>query len=366
MATTITATTPQPPLQVQDGDVVTFRGWYTNDFVGSDGVTPVEGGNGQSGFYYSYGCTINEAGNVVIPEIVIQPTTGSNPTAGFFGAIFVNGAFERMIFGVPQATAGWQIPTSPATTTFGALALYNAAVQLLYPPVTYATYEQVLLAIAEFAGNFFYAAVGINGIGQPSVAPAVASEPIFFGINDPAVGDLHGTLTENTVPRASAEKTLVDGLASDDGVNWGVQTTQYAQLGDYGAAQNHSFIDVNDNLGRANLFAGAEEQAQYAGIAALAEIGNAEVFVQTTDFTNVYANKSITRIGDAQDNANSTQVKVDDSNQMVVQSTRNAAPADVEISNEESCFYLDESGNALKVRVRYSDGTYKTGTIALV
>ena len=318
MATVIiTATTPQPPLQVQDGDTVEFRGWYTNSFVAADGVTPVEGGNGQSGFYYSYDCTINEAGNVVIPEIEVQPTTGSNPTAGFFGAIFVNGAFERMIFGVPQATAGWQIPTSPTTTTFGALALYNAAVQLLYPPMTYATYEQVLLAIQEFAGNFLYAAVGINGIGQPSVAPDVASEPIFWGVNDPAVGDLHGTLTEGVVPRASAEKTLIDSQIADDGTDVSIQTLNKFQAGDYQALQNGSYVSVDDTFGRANLFAGSDGANEYAGVSCACDTGVGKVYVQSTGITHLYGAEQVTTIGDGQGEGNSTQLIVDDPNQLI-------------------------------------------------
>lgn len=44
----------------------------------------------------------------------------------------------------------------------------------------------------------------------------------------------------------------------------------------------------------------------------------------------------------------------------------NAAPTDADISNNYATFYLDEAGAALKVRVRKSDGTYLTGTIALV
>ncbi len=42
------------------------------------------------------------------------------------------------------------------------------------------------------------------------------------------------------------------------------------------------------------------------------------------------------------------------------------APDDSQIPNNGGCMYLDEVGNALKVRIRYSDGTLKTGTIALI
>jgi hypothetical protein len=44
----------------------------------------------------------------------------------------------------------------------------------------------------------------------------------------------------------------------------------------------------------------------------------------------------------------------------------NAAPTDGDIPNSQIFFYLDEGANQLKVRVRYSSGTLKTGTVALV
>lgn len=42
-----------------------------------------------------------------------------------------------------------------------------------------------------------------------------------------------------------------------------------------------------------------------------------------------------------------------------------AAPADSSLLNSRVTFYLDESGNKIKIRVRYSDGTLKTGEVAL-
>lgn len=43
----------------------------------------------------------------------------------------------------------------------------------------------------------------------------------------------------------------------------------------------------------------------------------------------------------------------------------NTAPADADLVNGTISFYLDEGTNDLKVRVRYSDGTLKTATVAL-
>jgi len=279
---TITQTTPQPPLQIQEGDVVTFRAWYTNSFVASDGLTPVEGGDGQSGFYYEETCTINDDGFPVIPALEVQPTTESNPTAGFFGALFVNGAFNRMVFGNTNASAGWQIPTSPTTTTFGLLALYNAAVQLLYPPLTFPTFEQVRELISMLAGNQQFAAVGIAGITELDTAPDDPNRPIAVGVNSGVFGNLNGTLTLFAVPRASSDRSLTDGLATDDGTDWGVQTLNYVQLGDYQDNQNSSFISVNDNFGQANIFSGSDAGAQYAGLNAACGAGSAQIYIQST------------------------------------------------------------------------------------
>ena len=51
----------------------------------------------------------------------------------------------------------------------------------------------------------------------------------------------------------------------------------------------------------------------------------------------------------------------------VMLSTPNSAPVDADLNAASVEFYLDEAGNNLKVRVKYTDGvTLKTGTIALV
>lgn len=322
MATiTVTQITPEPPLQIESGSTATFRGWYSNSYVAADGVTPVIGGNGQTGFFYEWDCTVDDNRFVVIPAITIQPTTESNPTAGFFGAVFVNGSFTQMVIGVPQATAGWQIPTSPTTTTFGALAIYNAAVQLLYPPISYATYQQVLLAIAEFAGNFLYAAVGIAGITQLSWAPDSASTPIALGANDPRVGNLKGNLTVTAVPHATGTDTLADTPITYDGVDVSVQTLNNFQAGDVQDAQNGSYLNVNDGLGRANLFAGGgtelEPASQYSGVAATADDTSATIYVQSTDRNHlVGSSDGITKLGDTGEN-NGTMIKVDDATQQI-------------------------------------------------
>jgi hypothetical protein len=44
----------------------------------------------------------------------------------------------------------------------------------------------------------------------------------------------------------------------------------------------------------------------------------------------------------------------------------NSAPADADLVASQISFYLDESGNNLKVKVKYAGGTVKIGTLAVV
>jgi hypothetical protein len=50
----------------------------------------------------------------------------------------------------------------------------------------------------------------------------------------------------------------------------------------------------------------------------------------------------------------------------IIQSAPSSAPTDGNLTNSSISFYVDEIGNNLKVRVKYSNGTLKTATIALV
>lgn len=310
----ISQTTPQPALQVPTGTSIHLRAWYTNSFVAGDGVTPVQGGNGQDGFFYDIECSVNGDGFVVIPAFDVQETTESNPTAGFFGQLFIDGSPGQVIFGYPQATAGWQIPTVyGSVVSFDQLARYNAAVQLLYPPITFPTFVEMIAEIRRIAGDFDYAAVGVNGIGQPSVAPDDPTAPIFFGANDPAVGDIRGTLSTNTVPRTSGLKTLADGLASDDGTDWAVETENYVQFGDFNQNSGGTQFAINDTFALFRLFAARTAGAEYAGVVANAASGDASVEVQATGYSYLKNTaKGIVAFGDGANGNNGTRMIIDD------------------------------------------------------
>lgn len=316
----VSQTILQPGLQIDANSTIELRAWYTNSFVAGDGVTSVQGGNGQQGFYYSISCSLTDDNFVVVPAFEVQETTESNPTAGFFGQLYVDGAPAQMVFGLPQAGAGWQIPTIYGDViSFDQLARYNAAVQLLYPPVTYFTANQTIAEIQRIAGQFDYAAVGVNGIGQPSVAPDDPTAPIFFGANDPAVGDVHGSLTENTVPRASGEKTLGDGLATDDGTDWGVETANYVQLGDFNEQAGGTQFAINDTFGLFQLLAARSAGAQYAGVVANAASGDPSVEVQATGYSYLKNTaQGVVALGDGAGDNNGTAITIDDVQQLIL------------------------------------------------
>lgn len=315
----ISQTVLQPALQVAATDEIHLRGWYTNSFVAGNGITSVQGGNGREGFYYDIVCSLNGDGFVVIPAFNAQETTLSNPTAGFFGQLFINGSPGQMVFGFPQATAGWQIPTIYGdVVSFDQLARYNAAVQLLIPPLTFLTADETIAEINRIAGELSYAGVGVLGRTELSTAPSDPSHPIALSVTDTSVGDLHGSLTENFIPRATDTKDLGDSLFFYDGVDSGCQTLNYVQLGDFGVEQNGSRVEVNDNFGLAKILAGGDGGNQYAGVVASADGVSGTVEVQATSYSYLKnTSEGVVVLGDGAGGHNGTTITIDDVTQRI-------------------------------------------------
>jgi hypothetical protein len=229
-AITITETHPVPPIRV-DTDDLELRGFYSQRFLDSDGVTPVYPGNGKDGFYYSIPCTRNADNELIIPAFDIRTTDGvDNTSSRFTGQLYVDGVADVVIFGYPNGP-GWQIPEIDApTTTWDELDLYNQG-QVQFPfgvPTTLAA--QIIIAlIKRQLGEFAYMAVGINGIGQASFAPVDAAEPIVLMENDPKVGSWfnitsYGAATTNTAAEnATAVAAAVTAAAGvGGGIYWPV------------------------------------------------------------------------------------------------------------------------------------------------
>lgn len=185
---TITFSPLTPALQVSSSSVLELRGWYSRSYVAPDGITGVEGGNSQTGFYYSWTPTLS-GGLLNIPDLEVQATVGSNPTASFFLELFVDGSAVQQIIPNNNVSSGWQIPLSYGSTiSFDELATYNRAKRLVYPPNTYFTADQTIAEILRLAGSQAYATTSVAGITRLSVAPEDASVPIAVGDNDPRLG----------------------------------------------------------------------------------------------------------------------------------------------------------------------------------
>src|SRR6185369_7284334 len=119
------------------------------------------------------------------------------------------------------------------------------------------------------------------------------------------------------VPRASGEKTLVNSQITDNGTDVSIQTFNYFQAGDYQYLNNGTYIAVNDFLGTANILAGSDGQTQYAGMVGQCRDGSANVYLQTTGYSNVFGSKGVTRIGDGNEENNGTLIEVDDDTQRI-------------------------------------------------
>lgn len=62
---------------------------------------------------------------------------------------------------------------------------------------------------------------------------------------------------------------------------------------------------------------------------------------------------------------NAVKLGTAESSTRTYQNAPNSSPADGNIGKTQFTFHLDQTNNALKVRVRYSDRTYKTGSISV-
>ena len=308
---TITETTPNPPIHLAEGSTATLRGYYTQRFLDSDGVTVVMSGDGQTGFYYEFACTVNDDDELVIPAFEIHTTDDGVDvqTSLFIGRLFIDGAPDRIVFGQPQAVGGWIISASlGSSTSWAALDIFNQG-------------------------------------------RALVASNLYTYLTAAMTAALIQVLSVQTIE-------ALDDLTID--------TTGLIQFGDISQVGNSSYIDVDDDNGRADLFAGGAAGEQYAGVAAACDESSAELFLQTTDYTNVLIAGPVTTLGDAQSEHNGTQVRIDDDANMVISRTMNAVPDDDKVHAEEACFYLEEASDKLKVRIRKSDGTYATGEIVYV
>lgn len=262
------------------GTTARLKVWFAQDFVTAESQHVLGGVVRSGSIYLDVALDLDPDTHILTIPAFALPTTDDSSVRNVraTGVLFdASGAFVRNLF------TNFIIPSELApTTTFAALNAWNAA-PTLPPQASGITREQALVLIAE----------------------GLQAEPI------------NGTFSTNTVPRASGPKTLVDGQVVDNGVSWSLQTLGDVQIGDHQVVQNGSHISVNDSFGRANLFAGANAANEYAGVSCACDSGKGKVFVQSTNYTNLYGSEGVTVIGDGQDENNSTKIVVDDPNEMI-------------------------------------------------
>jgi hypothetical protein len=134
MLVTVAQTIPVPPIHVDSDDLV-MRGWYSQRFLDSDGVTPVMAGNGESGFYYEIACNRDVNSNLVIPEFSIHTTDDGVDvnTSLFTGKLWIDGADSGIVLFGFASGAGWIIASSLGSpTTWDQLDVFNAG-QVQFP-----------------------------------------------------------------------------------------------------------------------------------------------------------------------------------------------------------------------------------------
>lgn len=263
------------------GSSARLKIWFAQDFVTKENQLVLGGAVRSGSIYLDQACTLDPDTHVLTVPAFTLPTTDDSSLRDVraTGVLFdASGAFVRNLF------TGWVIFSSLApASTFASLNALNAPPRPSVPAASGITREQCLTLIAE----------GLQA------------------------GPIGGTLSTGTVPRASGPKTLVDGQIVDLGEDVSIQTFNSVQGGDYQFLQHGTYFRVNDFEGIANLLAGSDNQAQYAGIVGRCASGNAEVFLQSTGYDNLYGNKNVTRIGDSNSDNNGTLIEINDTTQRI-------------------------------------------------
>lgn len=266
------------------GTTARLKVWFAQDFVTAEHQLVLGGAVRSGSIFLDVACTVNPTTHVLTIPTFSLPTTDDSSVRNVraTGVLFdSSGALVRNLF------TNWIIPSElEPVSTFPSVNAFNAAPS--QPPfATGITREQAIVLIAE----------------------GLQAEPV------------NGAFTTNRTPRASGPKTLVDGQVVDDGTDWTLQTLGDIEMGDHQTLGNGSRFAISDTLGRTSLFAGggSEESPanEYAGMAAVCTEADAEVHLQTTGYSNVYANKSITRIGDGVNEHNGTYLEIDDLDQRI-------------------------------------------------
>lgn len=266
------------PYYQRGGTIATIKVWFSQTFETAEGLTILGGAPRANTFFVPVDCTVDPAVDELTYPTFSLPTTNDSSVANVRAnaAIYDSGgAFVANLF------TNFIIPSQLAPlTTLAALNAYNIPSNTP-PSPTYPSTDVIMTLIEE----------------------GLQAAPV------------NGTFTINTVPRATAAKTLANGTLTDNGTDVGAPTLGYVQLGDYAIAGNGSRLEVNDTFGLMNALAGGDGANSYAGVVAVCNplTSAAAVYVQATGYTHFYGDETGTaKMGDTQSDHNGTMIVVDD------------------------------------------------------
>ncbi len=192
----ILQTIPEPPLHVS-GDSLVLRGFYSQRYLDSDGVTAVMPGNGISGFYYTVTCTTDGDGNLVIPEHTIHTTDDGVDiiTSLYVGQLFIDDVADVIIFGNPTG-GGWIIPASlGASTTWDQLDVFNQGAYQLgstYPFYLTAAATVALIQSIPKGDSGYSGYSGVSGFSGVSGYSGYSGRSGYSGYSGSGVSGFSG------------------------------------------------------------------------------------------------------------------------------------------------------------------------------
>jgi hypothetical protein len=94
---------------------------------------------------------------------------------------------------------------------------------------------------------------------------------------------------------------------------------------------------------------------------------NKDLRLDSSSTSNIYVNNGGNGLllSGRNDTSGNYGIKINNDGYAIFQAN-NAAIADGSMSNSKLCFYINEAGNTLTVKVKYAAGTVKIGTVVLV
>jgi hypothetical protein len=187
-----------------------MRLWYNPGFLDVNDET-VQAGNGSTGFYIPFTCTV--ASSIVTVQgtdifTTLDANVQSPQSIQVFARLFSNGSPKDWVF------TGWVIPSEAAypggSITLAQLTIYNeGANTLANPPTTYLTAAETAALISASIGATSYASSTHLGSTYLDIDPIVSTHPEALGSNSYASTSHLGISKLDTAPVASTSPEVV-------------------------------------------------------------------------------------------------------------------------------------------------------------